>query len=393
MNRKLPYGRHHLDEDDISAVVDVLRHGWLTQGPKIGEFEAAIAARVGAKYAVAVSSGTAALHIACMAAGLGKDDKVVTSPNTFVASANCAVYVGATPQFSDIDPETLNLDPEKLARRCADLKQVKAIIPVHFAGLPCNMPAIRKIADQHGSVVIEDAAHALGATYDDGRPVGCCAHSDMTVFSFHPVKIIATAEGGMVTTNNEALYQDLLRLRSHGINKGNDPYLNTEHAYTDGVVNPWYYEMREVGFNYRITDVQCALGISQFEKLDRFLQRRRELALRYDGILSEIPHITPAQISGRLASAHHLYVVRIDFERTGQSRASFMRELVARDIICQVHYIPVHYHPYYRANGHRNDSFPVAEHYYDQALSLPLYYDLSNEDQDYVAAQIKGLLA
>ena len=392
MNDKLPYGRHHLEEDDINAVVNVLRHGWLTQGPKIGEFEAAIAARVGAKFAVAVSSGTAALHIACLAAGIGKGDTVVTTPNTFVASANCAVYVGATPQFSDIDPETLNLDPEKLASTCAVLKQVKAIIPVHFAGMPCDMPAIRRVADQYGSVVIEDAAHALGAIYDDGRSVGSCAYSDMTVFSFHPVKIIATAEGGMVTTNNETLYQDLLRLRSHGINKGDDPYLHPEHAYTDGTPNPWYYEMREIGFNYRITDVQCALGLSQLEKLDRFLRRRRELALRYDIILSEIPHVTPTQRAGRATSAHHLYSVRIDFKAAARSRASFMREFIARNIIGQVHYIPVHYHPFYRANGHRRDSFPVAEHYYEQALSLPLYYALSDENQDYIVEQMKSLL-
>ena len=389
----IPYGRHFLDDSDIQAVVDVLRHGWLTQGPKVGEFEAAVAARVGVKFAVAVSSGTAALHVACMAAGISKGDTVITTPNTFVASANCAVYVGATPQFSDIDAETINLDPRKLADRCAVLKKVKAIIPVHFAGLPCDMPAIRKIANRYGSVVIEDAAHALGAVYDDGKSVGSCAHSDMTVFSFHPVKIIATAEGGMVTTNSEALYRDLLRLRSHGINKANDPFLHPEHAYTDGITNPWYYEMREIGFNYRITDVQCALGLSQFEKLDRFLQRRRELALRYDGIFSETPHITPTQRDGRSRSAHHLYPVRIDFEAVGRSRASFMRELLARNIICQVHYIPVHYHPFYRANGHRNDSFLVAERYYEQAVSLPLYYALSDEDQDYVAAQVKSLLA
>ncbi len=389
----IPYGKHFLDEDDIHVVVDVLRHGWLTQGPKVEEFEAAIAARVGTRYAVAVSSGSAALHIACMASGAGKNDTVVTTPNTFVASANCAVYVGATPQFSDIDPATLNLDPAKLAAKCAELKRVKAIIPVHFAGLPCDMPAIRKIADQFGSVVIEDAAHALGATYDNGKPVGCCAYSDMTIFSFHPVKIIATGEGGMVTTNSEALYRSLLRLRGHGITKGNDPFQYPDQAYTDGAVNPWYYEMRELGFNYRLTDVQCALGISQFNKLDRFLARRRELALRYDRIFAETPHITPTQRAGRSFSAHHLYAVRINFKNAGRSRACFMRELIARNITCQVHYIPLHYHPYYRTNGHRNDSFPVAEQYYEQALSLPLYYGLSDADQDYVAAQFKGLLA
>lgn len=390
--KKYPYGRHFLDEDDISAVVDVLRHGWLTQGPRIEEFESAIAARVGAKFAVALSSGTAALHLACMAGGVGNGDTVVTSPNTFVASANCAAYVGAAPQFSDIDPQTLNLDPVKLAEKCSELKRVKAIIPVHFAGLPCDMPAIRKIADQFGSVIIEDAAHALGATYGNGKPVGCCAYSDMTVFSFHPVKIIATGEGGMITTNSEEHYRHLLRLRGHGITKGNDPLLYTQQAYTDETVNPWYYEMCELGYNYRITDVQCALGVSQLGKLDRFLTRRRELALRYDRIFAETPHIAPSQRVGRLHSAHHLYAVRIDFGKARRSRASLMRELIARDITCQVHYIPVHYHPYYRTHGHRYASFPAAEHYYEQALSLPLYYGLSDEEQDYVAAQFKALL-
>ena len=226
MNKRIPYGRHFLDEDDIQAVVDVLRHGWLTQGPKIAEFEAAVAQYVGAKYAVAVSSGTAALHVACVAAGIKRGDTVVTSPNTFVASANCALYVGARPQFADIDPETLNLDPAALAKRSDELGSVRAIIPVHFAGLPCNMAAIREVANRVGAIVIEDATHALGATYDDGSRVGSCAHSDMAVFSFHPVKMITTAEGGMITTNDETLYRDLLRLRSHGINKGNDPYLD-----------------------------------------------------------------------------------------------------------------------------------------------------------------------
>jgi UDP-4-amino-4,6-dideoxy-N-acetyl-beta-L-altrosamine transaminase len=391
--RTIPYGRHFLEEDDIESVVEVLRGAWLTQGPKVAEFEAGIADKTGAKYAVAVSNGTAALHIAAMAAGLGKGDTLVTSPNTFVASANCALYVGATPQFSDVDPETLNMDPRALGARCAELGRVKAIVPVHFAGLPCDMPAIRTVAKRHKAIVIEDAAHALGATYADATPVGSCAHSDMTIFSFHPVKIIATAEGGLVTTNDDALYRDLLRLRSHGINKGDDPYLHPDAAMTDGEVNPWYYEMREIGFNYRITDVQCALGSSQLRKLGRFLTRRRELAARYDRLVAEIPHLRPAQREGRGRSAHHLYPVRIDFKAAGTTRAVFMQALRAKNIICQVHYIPVHYHPYYRANGHGSDRFPVAERYYEQALSLPLYYGLTDEEQDYVIAQLKGLLA
>ena len=392
MTQRIPYGRHCLDEDDIQAVVDVLRHGWLTQGPKIAEFEEAIASYVGARYAVAVSSGTAALHIACIAAGVGKDDVVLTSANTFVASANCALYVGAIPQFSDIDPVSLNLDPVQLARRCAELRPVKAIVPVHFAGTTCDMPAIRRIAESRGAVIIEDAAHAFGATYADGRRVGCCADSDMTVFSFHPVKTIATAEGGVVTTNNEDIYRDLLRLRSHGINKNSDPFQFPDNAVSDGIPNPWYYEMQEIGFNYRITDIQCALGLSQLAKVDRFLARRRELALRYDRMLAEVPHVSPTQLASRAASSHHLYVVRIDFERIGCSRAKFMHELRARDIITQVHYIPAHTHPYFRAHGHAEDRFPVSEDYYRQALSLPLYFGLTDEQQEYVVRQVKGLV-
>lgn len=391
--KTIPYGRHFLEEDDIEAVVNVMRHGWLTQGSTVDDFEKAVAKRVGAAYAVAVSSGTAALHLAGMAAGLARGDKLVTSPNTFVASANCAEYVGATAHFADIDRATLNIDPAELERVCASTAPVKAIVPVHFAGLPCDMPAIRRIADRFGAVVIEDAAHALGATYEDGKVVGSCAYSDMTIFSFHPVKVIATGEGGIVTTNSERTYRELLRLRAHGITKRDDPFTYAELAYTEGVSNPWYYEMRELGYNYRITDVQCALGLSQLAKLDRFLARRRELALRYDRILAEIPHIEPAQREGRARSGHHLYPVRIDFAKAGRSRAAFMHELIARNITCQVHYIPVHYHPYYREHGHAGDRFPAAEKYYEEALSLPLYYGLSDDEQDYVVRQLKALLA
>ncbi|MBM3359088.1 MAG: UDP-4-amino-4,6-dideoxy-N-acetyl-beta-L-altrosamine transaminase [Betaproteobacteria bacterium] len=392
MSRALPYGRHYVDDDDIQAVVEVLRHGWLTQGPKIAEFEQAIADYVGAKYAVAVSNGTAALHLACIAADIGKGDVVVTSPNTFVASASSALCVGATPQFSDIDAETLNMDTAALAARCTELGRVRAIVPVHFGGLPCDMPEIRKIADAAQAVVIEDAAHALGATYADGSRVGCCAYSEMTVFSFHPVKIMTTGEGGIITTNEEKLYRGLLRLRSHGITKGNDPYLHRDLAYTDGEPNMWYYEMQEVGLNYRITDIQCALGISQLRKLPRFLERRRELALQYDRMFVEVRHIRPGQPTGRERSAHHLYVVRIDFDAIGRSRNAFMRALKESSILSQVHYIPVHTHPFFRRNGHERDRFPVMEDYYGQALSLPLFYGLSDQEQRYVVGRIKELL-
>lgn len=388
----IPYGKHYVDEEDVQAVADVLRHDWLTQGPKIAEFEEAIAQYVGAKYAVAVCNGTAALHLACLAAGLGKGDTVVTSSNTFVASANCARYVGAEPQFADIDETTLNMDPVRLAERCRELKQVKAIIPVHFAGMPCDMPSIRATAEACGAMVVEDAAHALGARYADGGMVGNCAFSDMTMFSFHPVKAITTGEGGLITTNDETLYRRLLRLRSHGINKGDDPYYHEEQAFTAGERNLWYYEMQELGFNYRITDIQCALGLSQLRKLPLFLERRRALALRYDRMFAEFPGIRPTQQAGRMTSGLHLYVVRIDFDGMGRSRHAYMQELRERSIVCQVHYVPVHMHPYYRRSGHEHDRFPVAEAYYRQALSLPLYYGLSDEEQDSVGHHLKDLL-
>ncbi len=387
--KRLPYGQHFVDEDDIAAVVDVLRHGWLTQGPKVAEVEEALAGYVGARYAVAVSNGTAALHLACIAGGLKAGDTLVTSPNTFVASANCALYVGATPTFCDIDPETLNLDPASFERRCTEQGVPEAVVPVHFAGLPCDMIRIRRAAGR--AIVIEDASHALGAVYSDGTRVGCCAHSDMTVFSFHPVKMIAMGEGGMITTNNESLYRDLLRRRSHGINKGDDAYVYPSEAYSEGTANPWYYEMQELGFNYRITDIQCALGLSQLRKLPRFLARRRALSLRYDRLLAEVPHLTPTQTGGRGASSHHLYVVRIDFEAIGTTRGAVMHALREKGIVSQVHYIPVHTHPYYRKNGHAKASYPNSESYYRQALSLPLYFGLSDEDQDFVVTQLRAL--
>lgn len=388
----IPYGRHYIDEADVAAVVDVLRHGSLTQGPKVAEFEEAVARHVGAKYAVAVSSGTAALHLACLAADVGSGDNIITSPNTFVASANCALYVGATPQFADIDPEMLNLDAGALARKCAELKIVKAIVPVHFAGLPCDMPAIREIATLHRAIVIEDASHALGAVYGDGGRVGNCRYSDMTVFSFHPVKVIAAGEGGMVTTNSEELYRRLLRLRSHGINKGDDRFLILENAGQDGVANRWYYEMQELGYNYRLTDIQAALAVSQMRKLPAFLKRRRELTDEYDHAFQEHPHIRPTQTNRRDASSHHLYVVRIPFNRLKTSRGRLMQQLFEAGIITQVHYIPVPLHPYYQNRGYRIGSTPQAERYYQEALSLPLYVGLTCDQQQFVVETLQRFL-
>lgn len=388
----IPYGKHHIDEDDIAAVVDVLRGGLLTQGPAVESFERAVAEYVGAKHAVAVSSGTAALHLAALAAGVGPGTTLITSPITFVASANAGLYAGSRVVFADIDQDTINMSPTALAAALAENPDTKAIVPVHFAGLPCDMPAIKSLADKAGAAVIEDAAHALGASYPDGTRVGCCAHSLMTIFSFHPVKAIAAGEGGMITTNDDAVYRRLLRLRSHGINKLDDPLLLKDEAYTDGIQNPWYYEMQELGFHYRITDIQCALGLSQLGKLDTFLARRRTLVGRYDDEFRNNENCRPAQVSGRDASAHHLYVLRIRFDDLAIARPAFMASLRAQGIGSQVHYIPVPSHPVYRSLGADPAACPNATSYYSQALSIPLFVDLADAEQQHVIQAIRNLV-
>jgi perosamine synthetase len=388
----IPYGKHHIDEEDIEAVVKVLRGGWLTQGPLVEAFEKGISDYVGAKYAVAVSSATAGLHIAALAAGVGPDAGLITSPITFVASANAGLYAGAEVSFADVDPATVNMSADSLAQALNTNRRVGAAIPVHFAGLPCDMPALKELADRSGVALIEDAAHALGATYADGKKVGSCEHSLMTVFSFHPVKAIAAGEGGIVTTNDEAAYRKLLRLRSHGINKLDDPFELPDQAMTNGSANPWYYEMQEIGFHYRITDIQCALVLSQLQKLDRFIARRRQLAKVYDEAFRDFRNLRPAQTEGRDRSGHHLYVVRIDFSRIALNRAQLMNALRARGIGTQVHYIPVPAQPLYRRLGNRPESFPAANAFYGEALSIPLFYDLSAEQQASVIAALRELV-
>ncbi len=388
----IPYGRHSIDESDILAVSEVLRSGFLTQGPAIDAFERSIADYTGAKFAVAVSSCTAGLHLAALAAGVGPGTLLVTSPITFVASANSGIYAGARVAFADIDGQTVNISAESLELVLARTPDAKAVVAVHFAGLPCNMEELQHLCRDRGVALIEDAAHALGARYGDGQRVGSCQHSDMTVFSFHPVKAVAAGEGGMVTTNDESLYRRLLRLRSHGINKLDDAFQLESEGFTNGLANPWYYEMQELGFHYRITDIQCALGMSQLRRLESFLERRRALVARYDEAFSAMKFCRPAQLSGRKRSGHHIYVLRIDFKGCGTNRAELMTKLRARGIGTQVHYIPVPLHPFYRASGHNPEDFPEALRYYREALSIPLFVDLSDEEQNTVIQAFSELV-
>ncbi len=383
----LPYGRQSIDEDDIAAVVAVLRSNWLTQGPAIDRFERKIADYCGVKYAVAVANGTAALHIAAAALDLRPSDCLWTSPNTFVASANCARYLGADVDFVDIDPRTYNLGVTKLEEKLSTAAKAgrlpKVIVPVHFAGQSCEMEAIAALARRYGIIVLEDAAHAIGASYR-GRPVGSCAHSDLAIFSFHPVKIITTGEGGMVVTNRADLYERLLRLRSHGITRDPKHMEGESHG-------PWYYQQTELGWNYRLTDLQAALGESQMNKLDAFVARRRALALRYDELLRDLPLITPWQHSDT-ASAWHLYVIRLRLDLLKKTRRQIVEELRAAGIGVQIHYIPVHTQPYYRRLGFKDGDFPEAEQYYAETISLPMFPGLTDAEQARAAETLKIIL-
>jgi UDP-4-amino-4,6-dideoxy-N-acetyl-beta-L-altrosamine transaminase len=388
----IPYGKHHIDEEDVQAVVNVLRSGTLTQGPAVENFEQTIATYVGAKYAVAVSSGTAALHLAALVAGVGPGKTLITSAITFVASANAGLYAGGDVAFADIDPDTINMSPLALKLALEKHPSTKAVVPVHFAGLPCEMPAIRTLADAAGAIIIEDAAHALGAIYSDGRRVGCCAYSAMTVFSFHPVKSIAAGEGGMITTNDESIFRKLLRLRSHGVNKLDDPFQLPEQAGEARGTYPWYYEMQDLGFHYRITDIQSSLATSQMKKLDSFLEHRKALVDRYDRAFANSKLVRPAQSVNKTGSGNHIYPVRIDFAAIGKTRRQVMLELRERDIGSQVHYIPVPMHPFYQRMGHFPGCYPDAMGYYCEALTLPLFFDLSFEQQNFVIATLQEVL-
>ncbi|MBI5888755.1 MAG: UDP-4-amino-4,6-dideoxy-N-acetyl-beta-L-altrosamine transaminase [Deltaproteobacteria bacterium] len=392
----IPYGRQWIDEDDIRAVARALSCDYLTQGPGVERFEEALAGYLGARFAVAVSSGTAALHLACLAVGVKDRLEAITTPITFAASANSAVYCGGKPVFADIEPHTFNINPDEIRKKIT--ARAKAVIPVHFAGLACDMDAIRAIADERGLTVIEDACHALGAEYKDLKgkwhKAGSCAHSDLSIMSFHPVKHITTGEGGAILTNSPELYERLMLLRTHGITKKPDAFKNKAMAFDEnGAPNPWYYEMQEAGFNYRLTDLQCALGISQLKKLDAFVARRRRIADIYSAAFKGIDLITPQAVSAGRVSSYHLYAVQIDFKRLGKSRARIMTELKEKGIGTQVHYIPVHLQPFYRERfGCKKGDFPVAEAYYEKALSLPMYPKMTDDDVRRVVQAVTGLL-
>jgi perosamine synthetase len=382
VSKVIGYGRQVIGDDDVAAVVAVLRSDFLTQGEIVPRFEAALAERVGARHAVAVSNGTAALHIACLAAGLKPPARGVTSAITFVASANCICYCGANASVVDIEPVGLGMSSVALSAHFARARDTSVVVPVHVAGLSCEMAEIRAVAGAR--TVIEDASHALGGTEEDGRPVGSCAHSDMTTFSFHPLKPITTGEGGAVTTNDPELYRRLLLFRNHGIERQADRLQDRTQAGA-----PWYYEQQVMGFNYRLTDLQAALGLSQLAKLDCFLARRRQVAASYDAAFAGLRHLTPFQAGQRDRSGLHLYVVDIDFLALRKSRTTVMTELRARGVGTQVHYIPVHHHPLHRDAA--PDDCPNADRYYGRCLSLPLHAAMNDADVTAVVDAVRSV--
>ena len=396
------YGKQSIGTDDIQSVIEVLKSSNLTQGPKIPEFESALCSKVDAQFAIAFNSGTSALHSTCLAASISPGDEVITSPNTFVASANCIVYCGARPIFADINPDTYNISPKEIEKKIN--RRTKAIIPIHFAGQSCDMESIQQIKKDaekeygHKIYIIEDACHALGSFYKDNK-VGSCVFSDMTVMSFHPVKHITTGEGGVVFTNDENLYRKLRLIRSHGITGDPDEFLNDDLAFqsfpydTKPLANPWYYEQIVLGYNYRITDIQCALGLSQLKKLDAFRKRRREIVDQYNVAFKDSEFVQIPFENKDCDSNFHLYVLLFDFEKIGIDRARFMLELRARGIQTQVHYIPVHLQSFYRKRFGTNwGDCPHTEKYYSKCLSIPLYPDMTNQDVERVIAEVKSIL-
>ncbi|PCI50775.1 MAG: UDP-4-amino-4,6-dideoxy-N-acetyl-beta-L-altrosamine transaminase [Thalassobium sp.] len=383
----IPYGKQDITQGDIDAVIEVLGSDFLTQGPVIPRFEDAVKTSVGAGFSVAVNSATSALHIACLALDLGPGDRLWTSPITFVASSNCALYCNASVDFVDIDPTTYNLCPQALEQKliAAELAGVlpKIVVPVHLAGQSCDMKAIKALSDRFGFRIIEDASHAIGAAYGDEK-VGSCHYSDITVFSFHPVKIITTAEGGMAVTNDPALAGKMERLRSHGITR--DPHLMTHTPH-----GPWYYQQIELGFNYRMTEMQAALGCSQMTRLHEFIERRQQLAAQYAELLNDLPLMLPYQLE-TTASSWHLYIIRLQLSELSKSHLDVFNELRSAGIGVNLHYIPVHLQSYYRQMGFADGDFPHAEQYYQEAISIPLFHAMTDEQQLQVATSLRRIL-
>jgi UDP-4-amino-4,6-dideoxy-N-acetyl-beta-L-altrosamine transaminase len=390
--RFLGYGRQSIDQSDIDAVVAVLKSNFLTQGPQIERFEAALAERVGARHAVAVSSGTAALHIACLAAGIGPGDRGLTSAVTFAASSNCLLYAGADASFVDIDSDGLGMAAAELEHALGDGPRVKVIISVHLAGLAHEAAAIRSLAKNR--IVIEDACHAVGGSYACGKPISCGAYSDMCVFSFHPVKTITSGEGGAVVTNDGDLARRLRMLRSHGIEHDASRFVGSD-GREGGELKPWFYEQQQLGFNYRMTDIQAALGLSQLNRLEQFLERRRAIASRYDEAFACLPNVRLPQSAReqRDRSGHHLYIVLFDFAALRTTRTVFMSKLREQGIGTQVHYIPVYRQPYYvKRYGFDPAAFPESEAYYARCLSLPFYPGLTDEDVEHVIGAVTRIV-
>jgi len=388
MVNPIPYGRQNISEADIQAVVDVLRSDFLTQGPVVPAFEHAVASYCGAQHGLAVNSATSALHIACLAIGLGPGDWLWTTPITFVASANCGLYCGAQVDFVDIDPRTYNLCPHALEAKLMQAEKTgrlpKVVVAVHLCGQPCDMAAIHALSQTYGFHIIEDASHAIGGKYK-GEPIGNCRYSDITVFSFHPVKIITTAEGGMAMTNDAQLAHSMNLLRSHGITRDE---AHMTHA-SDG---PWYYQQIGLGFNYRMTELQAALGLRQMKRIDAFVTQRHALAKRYDELLTDLPLVTPWQHADS-HSGLHLYVIRLKLDQIQKTHREVFEGLRAQGIGVNVHYIPVHTQPYYAKMGYPLSALPHAEQYYREAISLPMYQDLTHAQQDRVIAALQQALA
>jgi len=383
----IPYGRQHIDSEDISSVIDVLKSNFLTQGPVVPEFEKNISSICGVDYAIATNSATSALHLACLSLGLKKGDIVWTTPISFVASSNCALYCGASVDFVDIDPDTYNLSIDALSKKLEeakiDDKLPNIVIPVHFSGMSCNMKKLHELSMLYGFKIIEDASHAIGSRYE-GERVGSCRYSDITVFSFHPVKIITTGEGGCAVTNNDLLAKSMEINRSHGITRN-------EFEMTHASDGPWYYQQLSLGYNYRMTDIQAALGLSQLEKLDKFIKTRQDIASRYQQLLSDLPIFTPAA-GINASSSFHLYVIGLNLKAIKKGHKQIFSEMRELGVGVNLHYIPIYHHPFYESLGFRRGYCKNAETYYSRSMSLPIYYDLTEKDQMVVVDALRQVI-